>query len=105
MSQSLADIRAQIAELQRMEEEILSRDRADVIVQIRQQILDYGLSAADLGFTVLSSNASGRLPPAQTDKIVKYRCGDETWSGGRGPKPKWVREVIARGEDIEQYRI
>ena len=34
----------------------------------------------------------------------KYRFNEKTWTG-RGIKPQWVKEVEARGESIESYRI
>jgi len=105
---TLAEIRAQIEALQQQEEEIMSQERDTVIAQIKQQIADFRLSAADLGITI---GAPGPGPRAAVwsapaaEKTVKYRRGDDTWSGGRGPKPKWIRDLLEHGEDIEQYRV
>lgn len=35
---------------------------------------------------------------------IKYRRGDETWSG-LGRRPKWIAELVDAGEDIEQFRV
>ena len=36
---------------------------------------------------------------------IKYRKSEfEIW-GGRGPKPKWVKEVEENGENLEVYRV
>jgi DNA-binding protein H-NS len=107
---TLAEIRAQIEALQQQEEEILAQERDAVIAQIKQQIVDYRLSATDLGLTIGSPSPAQRAvwsaaSVAPVEKTIKYRRGDDTWSGGRGPKPKWVRELIEHGEDIEQYRV
>ncbi|MEX8520642.1 MAG: H-NS family nucleoid-associated regulatory protein [Leptothrix sp. (in: b-proteobacteria)] len=102
---TLAEIRAQIAALQEQADEILTNERANVIGQIKQQIVDFGISATELGFTVLPPTSSRGMPSPSAEKIIKYRRDNDTWSGGRGPKPKWVQEVIASGEDIEQYRV
>ena len=101
---TLSDIRSQIEQLQRQEREIIANEKKAVIAQIRQQIAEYGISAADLGFTAgdgAGRARKGRSAPAP----VKYRRGDDTWSGGRGRKPQWVAEVLAAGGDMEQYRV
>ncbi|MEY4753331.1 MAG: hypothetical protein RJA44_1006 [Pseudomonadota bacterium] len=101
---TLAELRARIAELRQLEDQLIHQERAVVIQQVRQQIADFNLTAAELGFTLLPPSASGRGVAAEK-AVVRYRRGDETWSGGRGPKPKWVRQIIASGEDIERYRV
>ena len=101
---TLSDIRSQIEQLQRQEREIVANEKRAVIAQIRQQIAEYGISAADLGFQAGDGAARGRKPRS-TPAPVKYRRGDETWSGGRGRKPQWVQEVLSAGEDMEKYRI
>lgn len=102
---TLAEIRAQIAALQQQADEILTHERANVVAQIRQQIVDFGISATELGFTVLPPAPARGSAGIAVEKTVKYRRGNDTWSGGRGPKPKWVQEALAAGEDIEQYRV
>ena len=101
---TLSDIRSQIEQLQRQEREIIANEKKAVIAQIRQQIATYGISAADLGFP--AGDGAGRGRKARSAPApVKYRRGDDTWSGGRGRKPQWVQEVLAAGEDIEKYRV
>ena len=60
----------------------------------------YGITAADLGGTSSKKKASS------AGKEAKYRGPNgELWGGGPGRKPEWVREVMAKGGDIEQFRI
>lgn len=101
---TLSDIRSQIEQLQRQEREIIANEKKAVIAQIRQQIAAYGISAADLGFSAVDGAGRGRKAKS-APAAVRYRRGDDTWSGGRGRKPQWVQEVLGAGEDIEKYRV
>jgi DNA-binding protein H-NS len=52
-------------------------------------------------------NFSGRLNLLlqKSAAVIKYRKDEHNYWVGRGPKPKWVKEVEERGESIEQYRV
>ncbi|MEY4754518.1 MAG: hypothetical protein RJA44_2193 [Pseudomonadota bacterium] len=105
--QTLAEIRAQIQALEEQAAAMVAQQKQAVIAQIKQQIADFGLTAQDLG---LQAGAAPAYPQqiiraAAPEKVIRYRRGDDTWSGGRGPKPKWISELLERGEDIEQFRV
>ena len=111
MASTLADINSQIkkneehiAQLRKQAEELRNHDRAGVIEEIRQKIAEFGLTAADLK---LSTRAAGkRSVSAAPAKAAKYRGpSGETWSGGRGRKPRWVTEVLAAGKSLSDYEI
>lgn len=109
MATSLADINAeikkneeQLAQLKKQAEDFRSQERAGVIDDIRKKIAEYGLTAADL-------KLSSRAPKARSIKssaAAKYRGpAGETWSGGRGRKPRWVSEALAAGKSISDFEI
>lgn len=101
---TLSEIRAQIEALKKQEQAIVTQEKNRIIAAIRQQIRDFGITAAELGLD--SSRATGaRRSSRAADRVVRYRRGDDTWSGGRGRKPQWVQQVIDAGEDIEKYRV
>ncbi|HEY9224054.1 MAG: H-NS histone family protein [Variovorax sp.] len=111
MASTLADINSQIkkneehiAQLRKQAEELRNHERAGVIEEIRQKIAEFGLTAADLK---LSTRAAGkRSVSAAPAKAAKYRGpSGETWSGGRGRKPRWVTEVLAAGKSLSDYEI
>lgn len=107
--ESLAELRAKIADLTRQADELVRLEKASVIEEVRKKIQDYNLTARDLGLDMTSSIASrGRSRGAgRADRPEpKYRDehGNE-WSGGRGRKPAWVLQVIEAGGNIEDYRI
>ena len=100
---SLSDIKAQIAELQRQADELVQAQKTAVIEDMKIKIQDFGITADELGF-VLPSKSSPKTKKTKAPVAYKNEAG-LTWSGGRGPKPQWVKDVLAAGGDMEQYRI
>lgn len=102
---TIAEIRSKIKALQTQEAEMIAKEKAAVIDEIKKKIADFKITSAELGLgkmvvrKTVPTTAPGAVP------VVKYRKGDLTWSGGRGPKPGWVKELIASGGDIEQFKI
>lgn len=116
MASTLADITSQIqkneehiAQLRKQAEELRNHERAGVIDEVRKKIAEYGLIASDLKLAAggrggASSKRSGSttLPKA----AAKYRSENgETWSGGRGRKPRWVTEALAAGKSLSDFEI
>lgn len=101
---TLAEIRSQLVELQKQEAELLAKERDPIIATMKEQIATYSITSAELGFTL---SMGQKIAKATTKKegVVMYRDGDNTWSGGRGRKPKWVNDKKAAGEDIEKYKV
>lgn len=78
----------------------------DVVEDIKSKIKAYGLSAQDLGLSGGGAARRKRSGGAATKAVVKYRGPNgETWSGGRGRKPRWVTEALAAGKKIEQFAV
>lgn len=103
---TLAEVHAKIEELKKLEAELLAKEREPIIAQMKEHIATYKISAAELGFTRSMGEKVARATKKTTEEaVVKYRDGANTWSGGRGRKPKWVLEKIEAGEDIEQYKV
>ena len=111
MASSLADINSQIkkhdeqiAQLRKQAEELRNQERAGVIEELRKKISEYGLTAGDLK---LASRGGRRGPSIAVAKsAAKYRSPTgETWSGGRGRKPRWITEALAAGKSLEDFEI
>ncbi len=109
MATSLADINAeikkneeQLAQLKKQAEDFRNQERAGVIDEIRKKVAEYGLTAADL-------KLSGKAPKVRSIKssaLPKYRGpAGETWSGGRGRKPRWVTEALAAGKSLSDFEV
>ena len=89
----------QIETLKKQAEEVRQREIAEVIKDIKAMMAEYGITAADLGFTV-----AGRAAKAKSAAMAKYRHPEtgETWSG-KGRAPKWLQEAEANGQRREQF--
>lgn len=106
-AKNLSEINAKIAELQKEAAELIQAQKATLIEDMKKNIADYGITADELGFGGPAKAASKRKSTGPKSKApAMYKNADGlTWSGGRGPRPKWVKELEAAGGDIEKYRI
>lgn len=96
-----AELKAQAEALLKQAEEVRQQERAGIIAEIRAKMAEYGISAEEL-----ASGGRGRRRGMRSKAEPKYRGPNgELWSGGPGRKPEWVRQILAAGGDIEQYRI
>jgi len=113
MASTLADINSQIkkhdeqiAQLRKQAEELRNQERSGVIDELRKKIAEYGLTAADL--KLLGGRTAKRGPGIEKPPkaAAKYRGPEgETWSGGRGRKPRWVTEALAAGKSLADFEI
>lgn len=109
MATSLVDINAeikkheeQLAVLRKQANDFRNQELAGIIDDIRKKIAEYGLTAADLKLSSRDPKTRAAKPSAP----AKYRGPNgETWSGGRGRKPRWVVEALASGKSISDYEI
>jgi DNA-binding protein H-NS len=83
-------------------EQVRRKEISDVIADIRQKMEAHGLTLQDIG-----GAAPGRKRTSGTkSKTVKYRGPNgETWGGGRGRKPRWVTEALAKGKKLEDFAV
>lgn len=95
----------QISQLRRQAEELRNQERSGVIEEIRKKIAEYGLSASDLKLNVRGPGKKG-VAVAAKSSAVKYRSPNgETWSGGRGRKPRWIIEALAAGKSLSDFEV
>jgi DNA-binding protein H-NS len=84
-------------------EEMRQKETNDVIAEIREKMKAYGLTAQDIGGSGAPRQRSSGSAKTRT---VKYRSPNgETWSGGRGRKPRWVQEALKAGKKIEDFAV
>lgn len=92
----LTEIKAQIAELQKEADEVFKNDKRGAIADIISKMFAYNISTEEL---------QKREKAPRSASTIKYRKSEfEIW-GGRGPKPRWVKEVEEKGENLEVYRV
>lgn len=97
-----AELMKQAQALMAEAEQKRKEERSNAIADIKAKMKALGITVADLGGGLAKSagKASKSAAPA------KYKGPNgELWAGGPGRKPQWVREVLAAGKSIEDYRI
>lgn len=94
------DLAARIAELQKQAEEAWREEVAGVVGRIKEAIVRYGLTAADLG---LRAQARAGATKARRRRAAEVRFRDEAgneWSG-HGRRPQWFKDALAAGKRRE----
>lgn len=108
MTTTYAQIQKKIALLQRQADSLRDKEVAGVVDRIKVAIAHYGLTAQQLGF-----GAAGASPKAASSKkkekalatAARYSDGaGGTWSG-RGPRPRWLREALAAGRSLDDFKV
>lgn len=125
-NKTLADINAQIEQLQKEAATLLAAEVSAVIGRIKEAIAHYGLTAEDLGFVARRGRQPGRkaAPPATATVIgttaakakrgakatkrigvIKYDDGaGHTWTG-RGTRPRWYLDALKSGRTAEDLML
>lgn len=118
MTKTYAQLMKQIEALNKQAEMARRKEIEGVVSRIKEAIEVYHLTAADLGL------AGGKAAPkAKAVKTVarksrrragargaaaatpKYRNeAGQVW-GGRGPRPKWLREALASGKTLADFAV
>jgi len=117
MARTYQQIQDKIAELKAEADEIRRKEVDEVIGRIKDAISHYGLTAEDLGLT---ASRRGRKPKGAAKKQpgraratdagadsqgVKFRDeAGNTW-GGRGPRPRWLRNALASGKTLQDFQV
>ena len=110
MEASYLELKKEVEQMQTQLERARQAEIPKIVAAMRRQIEEYRIAPDEL-YPELSSaarvqNSAGRSSRTRRDRPAKYRSPEgETWSGGPGRKPMWVRKIEERGESIEQYRI
>ena len=102
------ELKEQAERLLAQAEELREREIADAIADIKAKIKAYGLTARDIGLAPAPSAAprAKSVRASRSKAPAKYRGPNgETWSGGRGRKPRWVVDALAKGRKLEDFRV
>jgi DNA-binding protein H-NS len=92
--------------LRKQAEDLRNQERAGVIEDVRRKIAEYGLTAADLKLSARGGSVKRSVGAPVAKAAAKYRGPTgETWSGGRGRKPRWVTEALAAGKSLSEFEI
>jgi DNA-binding protein H-NS len=99
MMDDLEQLYKQISELQSKAKDLAEKKKEPIIEDIKSKIKMYGITAKQLGF-----GASTETKPQKAPVAVKYRHGENTWTG-RGKRPLWIADYLAHGGKIEELLV
>ena len=112
MAQTYTQIQKQIQALQKQAEKLKSSEVSGVVERIKTAIAHYSLTPEQLfgasnasarKTTAPSGTATGKSGRAKGASIAAYADGaGNTW-GGRGPRPRWLRDAMAAGKSLEEF--
>lgn len=111
MAQTYAEIQRQIEVLQKQAQRLRTIEIDGVVERIREAIEHYGLTQGQIfgaGESKLpKSTNAGRSSTKEVRSEVASTAAfsddaGNSW-GGRGPRPRWLREAIAAGKLLEEF--
>ena len=106
MAQTYQQIQKQIEQLQREAEVLRSSEVKGVVDRIKVAIAHYGLTAAQLGLGTSKTVVRPRKAIGSPGKSgAQFSDGNGNAWSGRGPRPHWLRDALAAGRSIEEFRV
>lgn len=97
------ELKQKAEQLMEEAEQVRQKEIDEVIADIRQKMQAYGITLQDIGGPGTARKRGSR---GNAKAPVKYRGPNgETWSGGRGRKPRWVQEALKAGRKIEDFAV
>lgn len=112
MAQTYTQIQRQIDALQKQADKLKQKEVGGVVNRIKEAISHYGLTpdqlfgASKVGArkaTSSSAKAAGKSNRATGASSTAYADGSGNTWGGRGPRPRWLRDALAAGKSLEDF--
>lgn len=105
MAQTYAKLQKQIEVLQRQAEAIRLSEVQGVVDRIKVAIAHYDLTPEHLfGKAGASQKKKLNGKSQKVDSGAKYADGTGNVWGGRGPRPRWLRDAIGGGASLEDFQ-
>lgn len=98
MTNTVADIEKQIADLQNQKVALLNKSKIETIDKIKALINEYDLTAKDLGIKPVKKASKSKPMYANPD------FPDQTWTG-KGRQPEWVKGFLSLNDSLDKALI
>jgi DNA-binding protein H-NS len=110
MPKTYIEVQQQIEALQKEAEALKAAEKQGVIDRMKEAVAVYGITAEDLGLAGARRGpqkaGKGQLSSAKPKAAARSApYGDSignTW-GGRGPRPRWLKDALAAGSKLEDF--
>jgi DNA-binding protein H-NS len=105
-----SSLKSQIAKLEKQAADLYKKEVAGVAAKVRALVQEYGLTAADLGFTGKPAKGARKTRQVKTEVktagVPKYRdpSSGKTWTG-KGKAPGWIHEALENGKSKDDFLI
>lgn len=106
VKKTYTELMEQIETLRQEAEKARAAEIQGVIERIREAIKFYELTPEDLGFAASSggrSTAAGRARAKNGGREPKFSDGSGNVWSGRGPRPRWLKDALSKGANLEQF--
>ena len=101
---SLQELLQQAAAIDKQIAQVKNSARAGAIEKVRALMAEYSLTAADITFSTAKSKKAATQPRQKVAAKFRDDSSGATWSG-RGLKPRWLSEAIAKGKRLEDFAV
>ncbi len=102
MSNDIDSIDQEIASLIARKQALIDAQRADKLIEAKSLIRHFGFSASELG---LSKEGSKKEKARSEAKYANPAKPFQVWAGGKGARPLWVKDHLAKGGKLEELEI
>lgn len=99
----LEKLEQQIKELENKRQAILNEKRGEKLAEAKEIIRDYGFTASELGLPTGKKKPTNK--PKADAKYSNPKDSSQTWAGGKGRKPSWVKDHLDKGGKLEDLAI
>ena len=105
MATRYSQIQKKIDALKAKADSLRLKEAGGVIARIKEAIGHYGLTMTDLFGGKMPSKGRGakRQAKGRAQPQARYADGQGNVWGGRGPRPKWLREALSNGKGLEEF--
>src|SRR5688572_19458132 len=105
MATRYSQIQKKIDALKAKADSLRLKEAGGVIARIKEAIGHYGLTMKDLfgGKTASKGRGAKRAAKGRAQAEARYVDGQGNVWGGRGPRPRWLREALSNGKTLEEF--
>jgi DNA-binding protein H-NS len=100
---SYSDMLEQIQKLQAEAQALRDAEISDVIARVREEVRKYDLTPEQVFGGRQVARKARRAAGARNAAAARYSDGKGNIWGGRGPRPRWLKEALASGASLESF--
>lgn len=99
----LQKLETQIKELEEKRKAIINEQRSEKLSEAKTLIKEFGFTASELGISKNKKKAVDK--PKGEANYANPKDPSQTWAGGKGRKPAWVKEHLDKGGNLADFEI